>query len=336
MIHPDAQADGTLKCRFDDTVHADITGLHEHLKRFRVSREKYYTLYHPRADKHTGQPLPFKDYLQYLTQDFATKVTMKQWLARHPEEGLAWSKAWLARRKDEKGLVYAPSQAELRTLQCPSMPYYNQVAATEGGYYGVTRALGYADRYRADPLVFTPLPRDAEVICDTREQSPITLPITTRHEALSVGDYALAAPHDMGLRIERKSLGDFCGTLTDRKVARKGGRKGKGAVEDSSLQRFDRELARAQEQNLYVVMLVEASIADAQRFDYLPQTQWVKASPQYILHNLRTLLSRYPLAFQCLFVDGRVAMSHAMIKLFELGKQVRTVDLQHAYEEGLL
>jgi hypothetical protein len=336
VIHPDLQPDGQLLCRFDNTLHADLAALHEHLKRFRVSREKYYTLYHARKDRFNGSPLPFKDYTQYLTQDFSSKVTMKQWLARHPEEGLTWSKAWLARRKEEKGLVYAPSQTELRTLQCPSMPYYEQVAVNEGGYYGVTGALGYLPRYTLAPLAFTPLPRDAVIIQDTREQSPIILPHQTHPEALSVGDYALAPPHDIGLRIERKSLSDFCGTLTDRKVARKGGRKGKGATEDSSLQRFDRELARAQEQNLYVVMMVESPIADAQRFDYLPQTQWVRASPAYLLHNLRTLLHRYPLTFQCLFVDDRDEMARIMVKLFEMGDKVKTTDLQYAVEEGLL
>jgi hypothetical protein len=336
VSHPDQQIDGTFRCQFDSTVHADLLGLHDHLKRFRVSREKYYTLYHPRTDRLNGQPLPFKDYQQYLTQDFATKVTLRQWLAKHPKEGLEWSKAWLSRRKEEKGLLYAPSQAELRTLQCPSMPYYETMAANEGGYYGVTKVLGYADRYTSAPLTFFPLFSDAVIIQDSREQHPIILPRKTRSEALSVGDYALSAPYDQGIRIERKSLGDFCGTMSERKIARKGGRKGTGATEDSSFQRFDRELARAQEQNLYVVMLVEASIADAQRFDYLPQTQWVKAKPSHIFHNWRTLLARYPLTFQCVFCDGRLEMSRIIPKVFELGDQVRTADLQWHLEEGRL
>lgn len=332
--HPDRQSDGTFICRFDNTVHADVSALHEHLKRFRVSREKYYTLYHARKDKHTGQALPFRDYEQYLTQDFATKVTLRQWLAKHPEEGLAWSKAWLARRKKEKGLVYAPSQTELRTLQCPSMPYYEQVAQKEGGYYGVTKALGYTNRYEiSTKLTFNPLPSEAVIIQDSREGEPITLPRATRVEALSVGDYALAPPYDKGIRIERKSLSDMCGTLSQRKMERK---TKKGITEHNSFDRFDRELARAQEQGLYVVMVVEASITDAQRFDYLPQTQWVKASPKYLFHNLRTLLIRYPLTFQCVFADGRVEMARVIMRMFELGEQVKTTDLQYHLEIGAL
>ena len=334
MNHPDQQPDGTLLCRFDSTSHADLGALHEHLKRFRVSREKYYTLYHERKDKLTGAPIPFKDFEQYLSQEFATKVTMKKWLAKNPEEGLAWSKAWLARRKESKGLVYAPSQAELRMLQCPSMPYYEQMAANEGGYYGVTRALGYADRYTLEPLSFDLSPT-AQIIRDSREQNPISFKYKTRSEALSVGDYALASPYDKGTRIERKSLNDFAGTLTDRKVSRKGGRKGTGIV-DSSFQRFDRELVRAKEQNLYVVMVVESSITDVQRLDYLPQTQWTKASPSYLLCNLRILLTHYPLNFQCVFTDGREEMARVMVKIFALGEQVKRLDLQFHLEIGTL
>jgi len=321
-------------CAFDQTKHPDIPSLHNHLKRFRVSRAKYYTTYHPKTDPLTGQPIPFKDLDQYLSQEFTSKVTLRKWLAQFPAEGLKWSKGWLAKRRIEKGLIYAPSQVELRTSQCPTMMYYESVAAAEGGYYGVTRALGYADRYQLLPLKFSPLPSDAEIICDTREQSPIVLPHKTRRDTLSVGDYALAAPHDDGLRLERKSLGDFCGTLSGRKVARKGK---KAPAEDSALERFDRELARAQEQNLYVVMMVEASIEDAQRFDYLPQTQWVKASPSYIFHNLRSLLIKYPTTLQCVFCCGRIDMARIMMKTLQLGAtQARVTDLQYAYEAKLL
>ncbi len=68
----------------------------------------------------------------------------------------------------------------------------------------------------------------------------------------------------------------------------------------------------------------------------MPQTRHVKASPEYLLHNLRDLLQRYPLSFQVLFCDGRVEMAAKMLRVFELGAQVRETDLQFAVEEGLL
>lgn len=323
-------------CAFDQTPHPSLDALHAHIRRFKVSRERYYGQFYPRKDPLTGNPIPFKDLDQYLEQSFESKITLKRWLKLNPELGYQWSKDWLARRKEAKGLTYAPSQAELRTLCCPSMPYYDAFGKAEGGYYGITRALGYADRYVAAPLVFTPLAPDAIVLQDTREQNPIKLAMAMRPATVTEGDYALAAPHDLGIRIERKSLADLCGTLSDRKVARKGGRGGNSTTEDSAFQRFDRELARAQAAGLYVVMMVESDISSAQAFNKLPQTRWIKASPSHIMHGLRTLLTRYPLTFQALFLPGRVEMARVMPRVFQLGQQVCTVDLQDRFERGEL
>lgn len=320
-----------ITCAIDQTAHDSVDALHAHLKTLRVARERYWHTHMPRRDRLTGEMIPFKDYDQYTSQDFLTKVSLKRWLKETPRaEGLEWAKGWLARRRADKGLVYAPSQAELRTLCCPSMPYYDTVAADEGGYYGVTAQLGFTPRYTRAPLVFTPL-GDTTIICDTREQAPLKLAHSTK-ATLNVGDYALAGPRDVGVRIERKSLVDFCGTLSTRPILD----EHKRPTGQTPLKRFDAEIARAVEAGLYVVMMVESDINDAQRFDYLPQTKWVKASPAFIMHNLRDLLTKYPLTFQVVFVAGRREMEAKVPRVFELGAQVRSIDLQWALEQGLL
>lgn len=319
-----------VTCAFDNSVHEDTAALHAHLRRFRIKQEVYYHEYHPRRDRLTGELLPYQDYDQYHSAEFANKVSLRKWLAKEPEEGMKWATQWLATRKYVKCLTYAPSQAELRTLLCPSMPYYDKLWSQLGGYYGVTRGIGFTDRYCSLPLVFTPLPANASVIQDTREQTPLKLSLPCTARTLGVGDYALAEPYDRGVRIERKSLSDFCGTLSGRKV------KTKGRAVDSPLDRFKREMDRAVEGNIYVVMMVESTIADAQRFNYLPHTRHIKASPQYIMHNMRNLLVSYPLHLQVLFTDGRVAMAEKLVKVFELGDQVKTTDLQYQLELGNL
>lgn len=320
-------------CGFDQSEHESVTALHTYLRRFRIKQEVYYHQYNPRRDKLTAELIPYKDYDQYHAAEFSNKNTLRKWLKTYKAEGLEWSINWLRKRKEEKGLVYAPSQAELRTLTCPSMPYYDTVAAAQGGYYGIAAMLGFQTRYAREPLDFAPLQHDAVVIQDTREQNPLILQIPTREEVLDVGDYALSIPHDRGIRIERKSLSDFCGTLSKRKVTYE--RKTKTTV-DSSWERFSRELARAKDANLYVVMMVESDINDAQRFDYLPHTQNIKASPAYIMHNLREILYQYPLNLQVVFVNGRTEMATKMIRVLEMGDQVRRIDLQAAYERGEL
>lgn len=321
---------GPIICQFDQTTHASTEALHLYLRRFRMKQEVYYHQYEPRYDRLTGELIPYKDLTQYRSQQFANKVNLKRWLKENSEEGLTWSIDWLRRRKEEKGLVYAPSQVELRTLMCPSMPYYDKVGAAQGGYYGIVASLGFITRYQARSLTFPALPADAVVLQDTREQAPLKLDLTTQIATVNVGDYTLAAPYDLGIRIERKSLSDLCGTLSARQVTRKTGTK------DSSLDRFDRELARARDGNLYVVMIVESDINEAQSFNYLPHMRHIKASPSYILHNLRGLLTKYPLSFQALFVSGRTEMSSKVVRILQLGAQVKVTDLQMAYEKGAL
>jgi hypothetical protein len=314
----------SIICHIDQTAHHDRAALHKHLRPL-MKLESYYTQFEKRVDLATGESIPYKDAEQYLSQDFIDKRSIKRYIKEQPEQARTWAINWLRRRKEEKELVYAPSQVELRSLSCPSMPYFDSV----GGYYTITQQIGYATRFLNEtPKVFEDL-TSATVIQDSREQVPLKLPLKTIVAKLDEADYGLAAPHDRGVYIERKGLGDFVGSMNCRKVTRKKG-------DDSSFERFDRELARAKEQGHYIVMLVEANINDALGFNYLPQMRWTKVSPNHVFHNLRDLLVKYPLSFQAVFADGRVEAARVAIKIFEMGDQVRRVDLQQAYERKLL
>lgn len=244
---------------------------------------------------------------------------LRRWLTVNPEKGREWAIEYLRARRAEKDLVYAPSQTELRSLYCPSMAYYDSI----GSYYSITRALGYQDRYLTRPISFVPLRQDARFICDTREQKALQLPYAKR-EKLEFGDYALAAPYDKGIRIERKSLADFFGTLTSKKVVKV--RLG----EDSACRRFERELIRAQEGSGYVIMMVEASLKEALAFN----NRFGSATIHHVFKNLRDLLTKYPLHFQACFANDPVDAAAKVVRLFEMGEQVRTTDLQYALEKG--
>ncbi len=187
-----------LICQFDQSEHPTLKALHAHLRVFKWKQADYYTQFYPRICLGTGKPIPFKDREQYLSQDFVDKNAIKAFLRKEPVKGREWAIEWLRRRKEEKGLVYAPSQVELRSLQCPSMPYYDFV----GGYYSITRELGFKDRYVSYTGQNTALAvdmADVTVIVDNREQKPLTLPVKTVKGTINAGDYALAAPHDKGL-----------------------------------------------------------------------------------------------------------------------------------------
>jgi hypothetical protein len=304
----------SIICKVDNSIHASLDDMHNHLRRFRIKRADYYSEYYPRKDKLTGEPIPFKDYNQYFSQEFLNKNNLKKWIKQNPKEGEIWAKNWLLERKQEKNLEYAPSQVELKSLACPSMAYYDSI----GGYYNITSELGFKPRYTNQLLNFTALPQDVKIIVDTREQTPLKLPRECVSQKLDVGDYGLIEPHDKKIYIERKGLGDFIGTLSQ------------------GLARFEKEIKRAEKSGSYLVMLVEDNINHALGFDYLPQTRWVKASPSHIFKNLRDLLTKYPLCFQVVFADGRIDAAQKMLKIFEMGEQVKSIDLQYALERDLL
>lgn len=304
--------DAPFVCHLDGSVHDSVAGLHAVLKRFRVKQSDYWHEYAPRYNVATGGLIPYKTYDQYVSQDLESKTELKAWIKSDPVRAREWAIEWLRRRRTDKHLTYAPSQVELRTLMCPSMPYYDSV----GGYYAITRELGYQDRYDDVPLLFAPLSADATIIQDTREQNPLKLAARTEIKKLDVGDYALAAPHDQGIYIERKSLCDMAGTLC------------KGNA------RFRRELERATKRGHYLIMLVESTVSDAQSLEYLPQTKHVRASSTFVAKQLRDLLTDFPFSFQAVFVDGRVEAARTVVKLFQLGAQVKTTDLQSRYERG--
>lgn len=309
-------------CLIDNTEHESIEALHKHIRPL-MKQESYWTHYHPKVCLGSGKPIPFKNAEQYLNQDFIDKNQIRSFLKKEPIRGREWAINWLKKRKEEKGLIYAPSQVELRSLQCPSMPYYDSV----GGYYEITRELGFKDRYNGQSPVFTS--EISDIIQDSREQNPLKLGANTVVAKLDAGDYGLATPHDKGIYIERKSLSDMVSTLSARAIQRKKG-------EDSNVERFDRELARAKESGHYIVMLVESPITDALSFDYLPQLRWSRVKPSHVWHNLRDFLTKYPLTFQAVFVGGRQEAARVALKIFQMGEQVKSVDLHHAYEKGLL
>lgn len=71
-------------------------------------------------------------------------------------------------------------------------------------------------------------------------------------------------------------------------------------------------------------------------FKYLPHiSKRIKATPEYIFHNVRELSQSYP-NVQFLFVDGRKECSRVIQKVFLNGHLFSDVDLQLAYDLGYL
>ncbi|MDZ4786283.1 MAG: ERCC4 domain-containing protein [bacterium] len=299
-------------CLVDKTEFDDLDALHYHLKELKVSQKTYYLQYCNKKDLLTGETLEFKSVEQYLSNDFQDKNNLKKYLKTNVEEGKKWSLNWLKLRKESKNLRWAPSQVELRSLPCPTIPYFDFI----GGYNKICTEMGMQLKYTNEDLVFKKLPVEAKIIVDSREQKPLSFNNSVI-EAVNVGDYALTKPYDKKIYVERKSLLDFIGTLT------------------KDLGRFEREIERAVKDKSYIVMLVENDINDCLGFTFLAKKyiglRYVKTTPAHVFKNLRDLLQKYD-NFQVLFVNGRIEAKNGVIKIFELGEQVKKTDLQLFYE----
>lgn len=306
-----------FKCLADNTEHPTQADLHKHIRySLKLKQEDYYRKYVPRFDLQTGEPVPFKSVEQYLKTDFVHKNNLKKYLKEKPAEGRNWAINFLKKRKEEKGLTYAPTQAELRTLMCPTMPYFESV----GGYNKVCEELGYKIRFNS-AILPPSKPIKGEIIIDTREQTPLLIKGATVRAKLNCGDYGLNEDEDQNVYIERKSLNDFFGTFTKR-VDKNG----------SNFDRFERELERAAEVRAYLIVLVEVDINTALGAEF-NGTPMRGASPEHAFQCMRELLAKH-LNFQMLFVGGRQEAKKIVPVILGMGEGVRDVDLQYAYETG--
>lgn len=315
----------SIRCAVDQSMHPSVEALHRHLRALKITQERYYTQFAPVYDKGSGEPIPFKaPASEYLKREFLSRTTLKKWIRENPEVGQEWALNWLATRKEEKRLLVAPGQADLRSIPspCPDVHYYD--TTFEGGYSAVCGWVGLDVRF--DGALPEPRALPGPVVIDTREQKPLELPCPSLRGTLKSADYGLSVEHDNLVYIERKSLVDLVGTLSERET-----RAG-----DSNLDRFTRELERATEIGAYVVLLVEQPLHECIAYHSIPflkrQMSHVKVSPEHVFHNLRTVLNLFPHSFQPLFVRGRGEAARAIVRILAAGESVRRVDLQLAYD----
>ena len=158
-----------------------------------------------------------------------------------------------------------------------------------------------------------------KIYVDTRAQQPLKFSMRTEIKNLKFGDYTFSYPSgSQGCHVERKSISDFIGTLS-------GGFK-----------RFINEIERAGEAGVSLVVLVEENLNACRSFNYLPQvSKKIKATPEYIFHNVRYLIQAYP-HVQFLFVNDREDASRIIEKIFLENTNYRQADLQYCYDNKIL
>jgi len=313
-------------CKICDQEFETDKSLHLHLKKHKIRIVEYYQTHYPRHDLYDGNIIKFKNKDQYFSTDFNSKTNLRLWLKQQPEEEAKnYLRNFLVKRIEKKHLVYSPTQVELRSLMAAPVQYYNQLF---GNYYELCEDLGLQNKYKP----FNEIVSGSEwskskytIYIDTREQKPLKFTRPMQVKKLDYGDYAFGTETDLhDCYIERKSLADFVGTLS------------------GGFDRFSREVERSVDAGDYLIVLIESKMSNATSFQFLRKShdksrvfKNVRATPEYIMHNMRKIMQEYP-RIQFLFVDGRKEAARVMEKIFTSNGIHKQIDLQLAYDLGKL
>jgi hypothetical protein len=310
----------SIICKVDGKEFKDEKSLHLSLRGYGLNKVKYYQKYFERRDLLTNELINFKTKEQYLNSDFNDKNNMKKWLKSQPIEKVQeYCKELLIKRKESKNLTYSPTQVELRTIMAPSIIFYNKIFRD---YYDVCSAIGLENKFIHPNLIGdyfkNKLTQKDTIYVDTREQSWLKFNSPFEIKTLGFGDYS-CSNDNCGCFIERKSLSDFISTLSVK-----------------NFDRFKNEIEKAKKNNSYIIVMVEEKLTNALSFPYLPHiSKKIKATPEYIFHNVRDLLQNYD-NLQFLFVDGREEMTRLIESIFASKCFYKKIDLQLAYDMNLL
>ena len=286
-----------------------------HFYRFHeLTLAEYCIKYFDRKDLYDNSPIPFKNPDQYFSVDFVNKNNLKKYLSKSKDRAADYCKNLIRKRVLDKDLKYSPLQIELVSLPCfPPIHYLS----TLFDYYGFCEEIGLINKVKPMPPNFSiptsePLP-ESHILIDSRESQPLKFNIEYRVQKLKFGDYYFTG--NPGLYFERKSINDFLGTMSQ------------------GYDRFVKELDRASAANAYLVMIIESKLSDVLSFNHLPWMKRVKtkASPEFIFHQLRSLIQQFP-NFQPIFVEGRREAVEYMMKGFLSGDVFKQYDLQLLYQ----
>ena len=309
-----------FKCKACEKEFETERRLHGHLKAHKLRVAAYYQKYYPRYDLYNKKIIKFKSKDYYFSTDFNSRTNQRLWIEKlAPSKAKKYLSDILLRRKKEKNLIYSPCQVELRTILSPSIITFEKIF---GDYHKLCKKLKFKNKFKVVDKIeaSASLNSDHRIFVDSREKEPLKFNIPSKVHGLKFGDYTL---NDKELTcncyIERKSLADFISTLST-----------------MNYDRFCRELERGQEQDAYIIVLVEDTLAHAMSFPFLPYiSKKIKVTPEFIFHNVRKIIQKYD-HVQFLFVKGRKESVRVSEKIFLSNCIYKNIDLQLAYDKKIL
>lgn len=289
----------------------------------KLSQQKYFTEHFPRYDLYSADLIDFKNLEQYKTARFNRRDHISRLAKKSGDEDFQkWRRELfvdlLKERVERKNLSVAPCDVELRTIMMPSVSDYDRVF--DSGYWEACQRAEINPRFKYySPDLPFDIPMSKEIkgvmtICvDTREQKPLSFgpSVNTRSLALDWADYIPEKPYFANVVVERKSLPDFVNTMS-------------GGIE-----RFKKEIERANAVGLYVVVVVESPLYKAKQY----RGRFSQAKGAHIMHRMRSVLAQFN-NVQFLFVRNREEAQEIIPRVFLLKADAKKLDLQYLYRNG--
>jgi hypothetical protein len=290
----------------------DLKSLRKNVRdRHELTIEQYCRKFFARKDLHSGEAIPFKTYEQYFASLFVSRENLVKYFLANPKD-YETLKLSLSLRKEHKGLLFAPATFEARTTILPTPMLVKKIGhdyATLVENVGLENRFDYHQNLQYEAGILS-------VLVDTREQTPLKLTCEQRTSKLDFGDYCCRS-HYKSVYAERKSLGDFVGTMS------------------KGYERFEREIERAAAAECYIVVLVESSLKSLLLLDKSSVGKFSACTPEFICSRARDLAQKHS-NLQFAFVDGRLAAAQTLEKIFRLKNDVRKTDLQYFVDSGEL
>lgn len=303
-----------FKCQVCSAETGNFSALHRHIKKEHgLMPRDYYPLFFPRFDLFDNEPIDFKDIKQYASTSFNNKYNFLKWIAPGGKEVQDYSINILKERALEKGTNLIPANVELKSLFAPNLNDYITLFNGVEGFKSVLEESGL--KLKLEPVKPEFKTGPMKVFVDTREQNPLSWQ-SSEVKKLIVGDYCPSEEFFSGVFAERKSLYDLAGTLT------------------SGLDRFKREIERAAELGLYLVVVTESSFIDA--FDYSPKNSFSqRIGGAYLFNKIRLLMKDYN-NIQFVFAPNRFRSVEIIESVFRMKDAARTTDLEWCKDRNLI
>jgi hypothetical protein len=269
---------------------------------------EYYTKHYPRLNRLTGDPLPFKNKIDYFNKDFSNRSQLIKWCKEgDPAEVSEYILRLLKDRISQKSLSRGPSHLELKIADLPDIDSY---VSHFGSYTAACSRLG------VKPLFGTKLPskffnteaKDIKVFIDTREQKPLKF-LSSDSVKLDFGDYTAGGDQYSYTYVDRKSTNDFIGTMSLK-----------------NLDRFRSELQRARDLDSYIFVVIESDLTKIYKYNrWGPHSSNLK----FIYHNMRLISHEFADSCQFVFTGSRESSEDIIPRILKFGEALWDVDLQY-------